>query len=200
VIALVTAFLAAAWQAAHQAQTKAHLLIAASWTDLLTAAVIGAIGGLLLVRLGFFLFYLALYPLSYWKNKDWYAHLHIVDGAGGGIFFWELVCLATPPIDVRVSMVYMECLVIDPHGDEHWILDNLLSVSPDPTAVCGKLQSSISGKYSVRWYATYGERRLSEVTRRTFHVDAQYAVTLGGWLHRVLRRMPGGGWVLRWNV
>lgn len=181
VIALVTALIGAVWEASHEAQTKTHLLLASSWTEILTAAVIGAIAGLLLVRLGFLLFSLAWYPLRGYRSKDWEPQLGVTGPATdgqtqGGIFFFDLVCLVHPPIDVRVSLGYMECLVIDPHGDEHRILDSLLAIQMNPVAVSGKLLLPHPGKYTVHWYATYG-KGLYEITRKSFHIAPDWTVT-----------------------
>jgi hypothetical protein len=73
VIAAVCALAAAAWQGTHEAETPTHLLRSVSLGALIVAGLVGAVGGLLLVRGGAFLWALVAYRLSGRRDRVWVA-------------------------------------------------------------------------------------------------------------------------------
>jgi hypothetical protein len=162
VIACACALLAGVWQGTHEAQTHAHLLIAVSVGDLALAGLIGAVGGLLLVRGCFFLFELAHYPLSGHKDRHWEVGVGI--GSRPGVAFLLLASTRKPPID-PASLGDMECLVIDPAGDEERIPDKRLSIERyEMPVVSARYQVKLTGIYEVRWYGSTQRGGLYEIT------------------------------------
>ncbi len=108
VIAVVCALTAAIWEGTHQAQTPAHLLVAVSVWKLALAAVIGAVGGLLLVPGSLFTFELVRYPLSRYRDA-WEAR---PGRTMADEVLFELVCKVHPPVEVS-TLGYMEFRVKD---------------------------------------------------------------------------------------
>ncbi|HEX5309085.1 MAG TPA: hypothetical protein VFW38_08395 [Solirubrobacteraceae bacterium] len=174
VIAIVSALVATVWQDTHEAQTKTHLLLLASFSDLVVAAFVGAIGGLLLVRFFAFLIHLVLYRLSGWKDSTWVAGFSFK----GDMLFFLLHCKVHPPASVA-SLGYMECLVIDGAGRKTWITNDHLAQHADPVGVAAKIWAADSpGPYEVRWYGSTERRHLYEITRAVFDIRDDQPVQL----------------------
>ncbi len=133
------------------------------------AAIVGGVGALLLVRWLAVAFELVRYPLSHWKDREWEAQIGATKDES--ILFAELVCRVHPPIDAKMALGYMECLVIDPNCQETRIPGDFLSAQYDPPGVSGKYQTGgVVGEYEFRWYASNKRRKLYEITRRRFNV------------------------------
>jgi hypothetical protein len=171
VIAVLGAFLAAWYQATHQAQTPTHLLLAASFPDLVIAALLGGLGAVLLVRGVFWLVACAVYPLRRWKDGEWEARL-TVPNKNIEIMLVELASTRDPPLDPETTLGHVECLVTDPAGQER--MAQFLRAS-DGVISAPHETHMVRGTYEVRWYGTNKQHKQYEITRRRF------AVGTDGW-------------------
>jgi hypothetical protein len=170
VIACACALLAAVWQGTHETQTHTHLLIAVSVGDLALAGLIGALGGLLLVRGCFFLFELARYPLSGHKDRRWEVGVGL--GSMPGAAFLLIASTRKPPINPE-SLGDMECLVIDPSGKEERIPDRHLSIERyEMPLVSARYGVKLTGIHEIRWYGSTHRGGLYEIARGRCELQA----------------------------
>jgi hypothetical protein len=140
-----------------------------STADVLLKVAGGSVAGLALVWLLAFVGSWLLYWRAGFRNPDWEGELFAL---GGNRVMFQLNCTAHPPVDPRVSLGYMECLVIDPDGRHILVPDGFINGQITPT---GKSSVSIDfdtkgveGSYETRWYASTPRRRQYELTRESF--------------------------------
>jgi hypothetical protein len=127
--------------------------------DVLLPALLGGIGGLILLTLGSALW--GLVPYFTRGDDTWQA---LMPGQAAS----ELVCKTEVPVGVD-QLGAMECVVRRPCG-ELIVTDDLLPRT-NPYGVIAHLDVPLeAGTYQARWYATEHRRRIHEVARvrRTF--------------------------------
>ena len=174
-IAVICALVAAAWQNAHEAQTRTHLLLSVSLGDLIIAGLVGAVGGLVLVRAGSFLWELGRYRLSGGRDGIWEARR---PEAVENLMFFSLVCKTFPPVDLSVLGAYVECLITDPEGAP--VPPLYIEARGNPIGLTARCEVAAKvGTYEVRWFASTKYRKLYEVTRRSFTVSGVDPFILG---------------------
>ena len=159
VIAVVCALTAAIWEGTHQAAMSAYSSVAVSVWKLALAAVIGAVGGLLLVPGSLFTFELVRYPLSRYRDA-WEAR---PGRTMADEVLFELVCKVHPPVEVS-TLGYMEFRVKDSSEASLRLLDGELDANPGKVVAWCKLKPC-PGAYEARWYASTKRRKLYEITR-----------------------------------
>jgi hypothetical protein len=168
VIAAVCALAAAAWQGTHEAQTRTHLLLSVSLGNLIVAGLVGAVGGLLLVRGGSFLWELGRYRLTGRRDGVWEAR---PPEAVESLMFFSLVCRVFPPVELSALGSYVECIITDPKGAI--VLPLRIGARGNPTGLTARCEVVAQvGTYEVRWLASTKHRKLYEVTRRRFTVSS----------------------------
>jgi len=164
VVALLGALVGATWQATHEAQTRTHELLSASWSDILLAAVVGGVGALVVVRGGLFLFELGCYRWSR-SNERWRATGHI---AGNGVQF---ALRRREDATHEPSSIHgvMECVVKGPSGVRTYPDGQIHSRGDGEVFVqwTGEPDGHYAGDYEVRWYGS-ARGKFFEITREAW--------------------------------
>ena len=130
------------------------------------AALVGALTALVLLIVGRFVFELARYRLSGWKDETWVADAaRLTDDRIQFSLTRRQDALPTPITALGV----MECVAQGPSGVKVWSDRDLFPVKLH--AALAEWEGASAGAYEVRWYGSKRRNKFYEVARGTFTID-----------------------------
>jgi hypothetical protein len=164
IMTLAGAFAAAAWTATHPASPASGSTGPVSWPSVVLAAVVGGALVFVLTYAAWFLYELARYRVSGWRDGEWEAS---VDTSQAPTSVWmRLLCRTDPPGPIPR---HLEVGVKVPSGYVYRV-DPALSAMRNVTGCYFELAPHVDldpGSYEARWYAPTDRNKRTRSPRST---------------------------------